>query len=129
VKKKSALEVSDSIGMKFPNMNFENDYLEPIIFEKPSVNKDTIDMECELLASLLIQKNRDYGNSVQEQFEEYGLTSILIRLDDKLRRLKNLLNNPQQVKDESVLDTMKDLAGYAVLGSICLQIEREQKNG
>lgn len=90
-----------------------------------TINPDNISMECELLASLLINKNRDYGNSVQEQFNEYGLTSILIRLDDKLRRLKNLKNHPQHVKDESLLDTMKDIAGYAILGSICLQIAME----
>jgi hypothetical protein len=114
-----------------PNMNREDYTIEPIDFtKKPSIyiNEVSILKECELLSDLLIKKNRDYGNSVQEQFEEYGLTSILIRLDDKLRRLKNLLNNPQLVKDESVHDTIKDLAGYAVLGSICLQLTTEKKS-
>jgi hypothetical protein len=91
------------------------------------VNKDNIEMACELLASTLISKNRDYGNSVQDQFNEYGMTSILIRLDDKLKRLKNLQNNKQMVMDESVLDTLQDLAGYAILGQICLMIEKEEK--
>jgi hypothetical protein len=91
------------------------------------VNKDNIEMACELLASMLVSKNRDYGNSVQEQFEEYGMTSLLIRLDDKLRRLKNLQRNKQMVMDESVLDTLIDLAGYAILGQICLMIEQEEK--
>jgi hypothetical protein len=111
------------------NINWEDHTIEPIDFgEKPTISIDEVSItkECQLLSELLIKKNRDYGNSVQEQFEEYGLTSILIRLDDKLRRLKNLLTNPQQVKDESVQDTMKDLAGYAILGSICLQIAAER---
>lgn len=92
------------------------------------VNKGNIEMACELLASTLISKNRDYGNSVQEQFNEYGMTSLLIRLDDKMKRLKNLQKNKQMVMDETVLDTLQDLAGYAILGQICLMIEQEEKN-
>jgi hypothetical protein len=103
--------------------------LEEIKYKKESltVNKDNIQMQCEEIADLLIRKNNDYGNSVQEQFNEYGLTSILIRLDDKLKRLKSLLKNQQKVKDETIIDTLEDMAGYAVLGSICLQIKLEEK--
>jgi Nucleotide modification associated domain 1 len=110
------------------NINWEDHTLEPLIFDKPSINKDSISLECENLSWVLAAKNHDYGNSVQEQFDEYGLTSILIRLDDKMRRLKNLLSKPQQVSDESILDTLQDMAGYAVLGRMCLQIEQEKKN-
>jgi hypothetical protein len=35
--------------------------------------------------------------------------------------LDNLLENRQMVDDESILDTLQDLAGYALLGKICLQ--------
>jgi hypothetical protein len=92
---------------------------------KKILNQDHIKQECSLLADILIKKNHDYGNSVQDQFDEYGLTSILIRLDDKLKRLKSLSKKEQQVKDESKLDTLMDLAGYAILGAICLQYEKE----
>lgn len=88
--------------------------------EMPVIDPDSIEAECESLANLLIKKNHDYGNSVQEQFDEYGLISILIRLDDKLKRLKNLVKNTQKIQNESLLDTMKDIAGYGVLGSILL---------
>jgi hypothetical protein len=108
----------------------EMETLEPIDFSKENsltINKDNIDLECDLLASMLRNKNHDYGNSVQEQFDEYGLVSIVMRLDDKLRRLKTLLKKKQKVTDESILDTLQDLAGYSVLGSICVQIEMEGK--
>lgn len=78
------------------------------------------------LANTLIQKNHDYGNSVQEQFKEYGLTSILVRLDDKMRRLKNLRTLTPQVAEESLKDTLKDLSGYALLGLMCLVLEERQ---
>jgi hypothetical protein len=84
------------------------------------INEHTIRKVCQNLAELLVKKNRDYGNSVQEQFNEYGLASILIRCDDKMRRIKNLEGKVALV-DESLQDSMKDLAGYAVLGLLCLE--------
>jgi hypothetical protein len=62
---------------------------------------------------IFVRKNQDYGNSFAEQFQEYGLLSAVIRLDDKLRRLKQLLKNEAQVKDESIRDTLVDLSNYA----------------
>jgi Nucleotide modification associated domain 1 len=61
------------------------------------------------------RKNADYGNSFSEQFNEYGLLSAVIRLDDKMRRLKQLIKHEAQVKDESMEDTILDLASYAIL--------------
>lgn len=66
---------------------------------------------------LLTKKNNDYGNSFSRQFQEYGMASSLIRLDDKLSRLKSLTvdGNEQQVTDESVRDTITDIVGYGIL--------------
>lgn len=60
-------------------------------------------------------KNADYGNSFGEQYDEYGLLSAVIRLDDKMRRLKQLMKQEAQVKDESIRDTILDLANYAIM--------------
>ena len=74
------------------------------------------------MEQLYILKNKNYGNSFSEQFAEYGLTSLCIRLDDKIRRLKSInkqiLNGSVNVDDESVRDTLIDLANYSVLGII-----------
>ena|SRR5699024_10454814 len=72
------------------------------------------------------RKNKDYGNSFSEQFEEYGLLSLTIRLDDKLRRLKQLgkNNGEASVKDESIEDTLLDLANYAIMGAMELRKEK-----
>lgn len=68
------------------------------------------------LAQLLIRKNIDYGNSFQKSYEEYGDIMLAIRLEDKLNRLKTLIKNKeQQVNDESLEDTVLDIAGYAIL--------------
>lgn len=61
-------------------------------------------------------KNKNYGNSFSEQFKEYGLTSVCIRLEDKIRRLKSLNKQDSQgTNDESIKDTLIDLANYSVL--------------
>lgn len=61
------------------------------------------------------RKNADYGNSFAKSYEEFGLVSPVIRLSDKVERLKTLCNKEAQVKDESVIDTLIDIAVYAVL--------------
>jgi hypothetical protein len=70
---------------------------------------------CDELKSLLIRKNRDYDDSFSKQFAKYGVLSGLIRLDDKMSRLDNLVNGGKDTVGESVEDTLLDAAGYAVL--------------
>lgn len=76
------------------------------------------------MARLFEIKNKNYGNSFSKQFEEYGLTSVCIRLEDKLNRLKSLNKQISEAKngivdinvdDESIRDTLIDLANYSVL--------------
>lgn len=114
------------VQIPIKNLNYEDkpEEMEGLPF-KLNLTQSHIMNECELLSELLIKKNNDYGNSVQDQFNEYGLTSILIRLDDKMKRLKSLQKKEQQVKDESIEDTLQDLAGYAVLGLICMKLKEE----
>lgn len=65
--------------------------------------------------TLYIAKNHDYGNSVHDTYEKYGLTSFLVRLEDKLNRARTLSNNQAQVIDEKIEDTLLDMANYAIL--------------
>ena len=71
---------------------------------------------CDSLNDLYKKKNQDYGDSFSKSYKEYGLTMSLIRLEDKLNRLKSLNKNGNaQVKDESIQDTLMDLANYAIM--------------
>jgi len=67
------------------------------------------------IRTMLIAKNHDYGDSFHYLYEEYGMESILIRLDDKLSRLKSITKQNRYVKDESVKDTLIDIVGYSLL--------------
>mgnify|MGYP001186281789 CR=1 FL=1 len=75
---------------------------------------DLIKDTCDEIKNLLLRKNHDYGNSFSKQYEKYGMVSGLIRLDDKMSRLDSLMKKEALV-DESVEDTVMDIAGYAVL--------------
>ena len=81
------------------------------------INQQRIQEQADDLAQLLIRKNADYGNSFEEQYNKRGLLGVLIRLEDKIARLDNLQKNSAKV-DESIKDTLVDLAGYALLASI-----------
>lgn len=70
---------------------------------------------CEALNALYERKNHDYGDSFAKSFEEYGMAMPCIRLEDKLNRLKALTKNTAKVSDESIEDTLMDLANYAIM--------------
>ena len=72
---------------------------------------------CEKLNKIYEKKNHDYGDSFHATFEEEGLAMARIRLTDKLNRFKQLSKNGvgQEVMDESMVDTLMDLANYALM--------------
>lgn len=68
------------------------------------------------------RKNADYGNAFQEQVQEYGQIAPLIRIEEKFKRYKNLvLIGKGEVEDETLQDTLLDLANYCVLTVIELR--------
>ena len=71
---------------------------------------------CRELTELYERKNRDYGDSFHESYTEWGLAMAAIRIGDKYRRLASLAHGAERsVTDESVRDTLMDLANYAVM--------------
>lgn len=70
------------------------------------------------------KKNADYGNSVHKTFKEFGLTSFLVRLSDKLNRAITLNKQEAKVTDEKLEDTLLDLANYAVLALVELKKDK-----
>ena len=71
---------------------------------------------CKELVAIYAKKNADYGDSFHISFQEEGMAMTRIRLSDKLNRFKTLTkNNEQSVKDESIRDTLIDLANYAIM--------------
>lgn len=73
-------------------------------------------------------KNNDYGDSFADSYKEFGITSAVVRMNDKMNRIKSLSKGEErQVKDESLRDSLMDLANYALMTVI--EIENEQMRG
>lgn len=87
------------------------------MLEEISNIKESIFMKyTDKMKDLYLKKNHDYGDSVSKTFDEYGLVSFLVRMDDKMNRIKTL-NKIQDtaVRGEKIEDTLLDLANYAIL--------------
>lgn len=76
------------------------------------------------LHEVYIAKNHDYGDSVHDTYNKYGIVSFLVRLEDKLNRARTLSKNTQLVNDEKLRDTLLDMANYALLA--VLEIDGEE---
>lgn len=69
-------------------------------------------------------KNGDYGDAFAKVRREYP-NAVLIRLMDKLERLKTLYaGNEQQVSEETIEDTLLDMSNYADMEIIERRIDR-----
>lgn len=81
---------------------------------------------CERLKEIYREKNADYGDSFHKTYIEEGLAMARIRLSDKLNRFKQLSKaEKQEIKEESAIDTLIDLANYAIMTVIELEEENE----
>ena len=89
---------------------------------KVKMHKEIIDS----MHDLYERKNKDYGDSVHDTYEKYGMTSFLVRMEDKLNRVRTLTADDaiSLVPDEKVEDTLLDLANYAVLAIIELRRDK-----
>lgn len=79
---------------------------------------------CKELHDLYERKNHDYGDSFHKTFEEEGMAMPRIRLSDKLNRFKMLSRNmgSNRVTDESLRDTLIDLANYAIMTVVEMEV-------
>lgn len=64
------------------------------------------------LRDLFSRKNADYGDS----FADHGVVGVLLRIHDKLKRLQSVTKSGiNLVEDETLRDTLSDLANYSVM--------------
>ncbi|MCQ5165640.1 DUF1599 domain-containing protein [Roseburia hominis] len=76
-----------------------------------------------------VKKNHDYGDSFSRSFKKYGLVAAMVRMEDKWNRLDNMASGTEQkVADETIRDTLLDLAGYCVMTTMELDREKDNAN-
>lgn len=78
---------------------------------------------CNEINRLYERKNHDYGDSFHQTFVEEGMAMACIRLGDKFSRFKTLSRSGEQkVNDESIRDTLIDLANYAIMTVLEMEV-------
>ena len=84
-----------------------------------------IEEMCESMKDLLIQKNRDYGDSATNPSNVFSsgspVDSLCARIDDKLMRIQN-----KGINDKTE-DTVSDLIGYLILLKVALHKEKHDE--
>lgn len=80
--------------------------------------------ECDALKEMLLDKNRKYGNSALVPIRIFSKASpveqILVRLDDKLSRLR-------AAQGDDAEDVLGDLLGYLILLRVARRMEASEK--
>ena len=81
--------------------------------KKPQYTKEIV----EEISKLHDKKNNDYGGAYYEMLNECGTAAGSGIIYNKSRRLANLIKDKteQMVNDESIEDTLLDLASYAIM--------------
>ena len=86
------------------------------------VNASSFKKQTDEMNDTFILKNRNYGNSFEISLNKYGIIAALTRLSDKFNRLETLiLKGENGTSDESIADTLIDLANYSVMTAVYLK--------
>lgn len=75
----------------------------------------------------MIKKHQDYGPYNIAHAPGGAMNGLIVRMHDKMERLQHLYFNRGDTPNyESIEDTLKDLANYAIIG---LMVQRGQWEG
>lgn len=81
---------------------------------------------CDDIHAMYLQKNAAYGDSFHQLYADLGIISAVTQITHKYNRLKTLAKDKNQdiaTNDESITDTLLDLANYCIMTA--MEIERE----
>lgn len=83
---------------------------------------------CDSLNDIYRAKNSDYDDSFAKSIDDIGYIAAITRMGDKMQRIKALLmsSDNQKVSDESIQDTLIDLANYALMTATEYEIRKNQ---
>jgi hypothetical protein len=73
------------------------------------------------LAELLLSKHKDYGPKNISQAPGGAINGLRVRMHDKLARINNLIDSGAGPEHESLEDSFKDMANYAIIGLLVLR--------
>ena len=75
------------------------------------------------LVDLLLSKHKDYGPKNISDSPGGPVNGLRVRMHDKLARINNLVDSGNNPEHESLEDSFKDMANYAIIGLLVLRGE------
>lgn len=82
---------------------------------------------CDFIHNLYARKNHDYGDSFSRTYESLGIISAATRITDKYNRFIEMAKGTKQlVNDETIRDTLIDMANYCLM--TVMELDREAAN-
>ena len=73
------------------------------------------------LETLLLRKHKDYGPRNIADAPGGPINGLRVRMHDKLARINNLTDSSHKPYYESLEDSFKDMANYAIIGLLVLR--------
>ena len=73
------------------------------------------------MLDLLLSKHKDYGPKNISEAPGGALNGLRVRMHDKLARINNLYDSTSNPEHESLEDSFKDMANYAIIGLLVLR--------
>ncbi len=69
-------------------------------------------------ARIFMYKHADYGPG---NIADFGEAGVIVRMNDKMNRIKNLIGKDGDAQNESLADSLLDMANYAIIGILVLE--------
>ena len=84
-------------------------------------NEKLFRQKVEKLTKVYVAKNKDYGDSFTRSLDKRGIVASIVRMEDKMNRIDSLHDKPTTEVDESLVDSLEDLANYAIMTAMWLE--------
>lgn len=122
------LNVGISSSGLIPKDEFARNFsLAQDVAELPSPADDFKEI-CKSMIATYVKKNHDYGSSFDKSLDKFGIVAAVVRIGDKMNRIESLAGKKAQVTDESIRDTLVDMANYCVMTVMWLDNQKKTCN-
>lgn len=80
--------------------------------KEPKTFEEGVDVVLSELREIMLKKQADYGH---ENITDFGEMGVVVRMNDKMSRIKNLLKTGNDPKVEPLVDSFVDIANYSII--------------
>jgi len=88
-----------------------------VTIPSPTTFEEALDYVSAICRKVMLNRQQKYGSG---NISAFGRVGVLVRLSDKVERLKTLLSKGNTAADESEEDTWLDIANYGLIGLMLL---------